>query len=239
MGELNAINKAVDLMIEDGIQKAVIFTDSKNACLLLKNNTSHNYLVNIINKKVNSSNLNHLTLVWVPSHVGISSNERADYFAKQAADVGCVIPSSLAIKDACSTIYDALWNEWVNKYRLLSISKGTYFAQFFPSPPKRYWHSDWHLEPGEIKLINRLLAGHTYSKVYLHQIKAADTNLCPVCSVPETENHSIFICKKYDHLRSEFNFFNNYNNLPDLLKNITKNIINELCNFIHSAHLEL
>lgn len=59
----------------------------------------------------------------------ISSSELADYFAKQAAD-----------EDAYAAIYDTLWDEWVSKYKLLSISKGTHFAQMFSSPPKRHWH---------------------------------------------------------------------------------------------------
>lgn len=80
MGELHAINKAIDVIIEDGMEKAAILTDCKNACLLIKQHTSHNYLVNNILKNKNS-NITLLTFIWLPSYIGIEHNELADFLA--------------------------------------------------------------------------------------------------------------------------------------------------------------
>uniref|UniRef100_A0A1I8NJ18 RNase H type-1 domain-containing protein n=1 Tax=Musca domestica TaxID=7370 RepID=A0A1I8NJ18_MUSDO len=170
MGELHAINKAIDIIIEVNINKATIITDSKNACLLLTRNTTQNYLANNILRKVNNSTITQLTIIWTPSHIGIPANERADFFAKHAAQVGSIIQSDLSVKDAHSQIYQHLWN--------------------------RHWYAGSNMPPGEIKLTNRLFTGHTYGKTYLFLINAETSNLCDTCNTPNTENHQLFVCPK-------------------------------------------
>ena len=88
-GELHAIEKAIDIILEDGISTAAIFTDSKNTCNLLQENSSRNCNVYNIIIKINKSNIQKVTFIWIPSHVGILANETADYYAKHAAQVGC------------------------------------------------------------------------------------------------------------------------------------------------------
>ncbi|XP_058985851.1 uncharacterized protein LOC131806001 [Musca domestica] len=239
MGELHAINKAIDIMIEDNIRKATILTDSKNACLILKQNDTQNYLANNILQKVNNSSLTQLTIIWIPSHIGIAANERADFFAKHAAEVGSIIQTGLSIKDARSLIHQHLWSEWKENYKHISISKGTYFSQFFPEPPNRHWFSGFNMSPGEIKVINRLLTGHTYGKTYLSLINAENSNLCEICNTPNTENHQIFICPKYNNDRMNYNFFTKFSNLPAVLKSFACENFRELCDFIHKNHIQL
>ncbi|XP_058986606.1 uncharacterized protein LOC131806491 [Musca domestica] len=147
MGELHAINKAIDIMIEDKVNKATILTDSKNACQILKNNSVQNYLANDIIKKVNNSKISILTFIWTPSHIGIPANERADFFAKCAAQVGASITTKLAIKDGYSLVYQHLWREWNENYKNISTRKGTYFSQFFPELPTRHWFTGTNLTP--------------------------------------------------------------------------------------------
>ncbi|XP_075150445.1 uncharacterized protein LOC142224547 [Haematobia irritans] len=138
-GELHAIEKAVDIIIEDGICKSAIFTDSKNACLLLGNNTQHNYLINEILRKINNSMISKLSLIWTPSHVGIPPNELADHFARHAADAGCLIESKHSVKDAQNKIKNLLWNEWVDNYKTEITKKYTFFSHFYSEPPSKPW----------------------------------------------------------------------------------------------------
>lgn len=239
MGELHAINKAIDIMIEENTLKAVILTDSKNACLTLKTNTHHNYLANDIIHKINNSNLQSLIFIWTPSHIGIPANELADYFAKHAATAGCIITTNASITDAYSAIYDHLWKEWVDKYKDASETKGTYFSQFFNTPPKSYWFTGSKMSPGNIKLINRLLTGHTYGKIYLHRIKVEASDICTLCGITESEDHQIFHCPKFCNERKQFKIFERYKDLPSILKTFSPENFVELSNFIHKCNLQL
>ncbi|XP_075157648.1 uncharacterized protein LOC142230915 [Haematobia irritans] len=135
-GELHAIDKTIDLIIEDGFSKAAIFSDSKNACLLLIANSANNYMINNIQLKINNSKIQNISIIWTPSHIGIEPNERADFFAKHAALVGCEIHSSFSIRDAQQRIQSELWKEWCEDYKIKSTTKGKYFAKLFPEPPK-------------------------------------------------------------------------------------------------------
>lgn len=238
-GELHAIKKAIDLIVEDGISKAAIFTDSKNACLLLQNNTAHNYLVTNILQQINTSKISKLTLIWTPAHIGITANETADYYAKHAATHGAQINTKLSVRDAYMNIYNKLWAEWTAEFQQLSGSKGSFFYQFFNHPPKQHWHKGMTLTPENIKIVNRLYAGHTYSKKYLNMIGIQPTNLCDECNIIEDEKHIIFACKKYNSARLNYKIFNKYQNLPTLLAKRNKDDIIELCKFIHSCKIEL
>lgn len=133
-GELHAIDKAIDIIIEDGYDKAAVFTDSKNACFLLSNNTANNYLVNNILNKIHNSLISKLTFIWTPSHIGIAPNELADYYAKYATTSGCSISTAPSIKDAQNLIIESLWEEWRSEYKEISKTKGTYFQQFCHEP---------------------------------------------------------------------------------------------------------
>lgn len=238
-GELHAIDKAIDIILEDGFSKIAIFTDSKNACCLLQKNTSHNYIVNNILTKIENSEIHQLTVIWTPSHTGISPNELADHYAKHASDAGCIIPSNFSYRDAHNEIHQALWNEWVEKYKDVSTHKGTYFYQFFPTPPKQHWYKGLVNSARNIKIINRLFAGHTYCKNYLYQIGIETTNLCDKCNAVEDEKHLIFHCNIYKDERKKYKIFTKYTNLPQLLNNHNKNDIDELLSFIDLCKINL
>ncbi|XP_075163016.1 uncharacterized protein LOC142235638 [Haematobia irritans] len=238
-GELHALNKAIDIIIEDGIDKAAIFTDSKNACILMRNNTAHNYMINDIINKVNNSSLSQLVIVWTPSHVGIQPNELADYYAKHAATNGSIINSNFSIKDAQHAIKDCLWKEWKEEYQSTSLHKGTYFYQFFNEPPKNPWYKDSSLTPPSIKLINRLLSGHTYSKQFLFNMRLIDSNTCETCNALENEHNLIFHCNKFEQTRKNYIIFKKFSNLPTLLKNAKTADLNELISFININNINL
>lgn len=238
-GELHSIDKAIDLIIEDGFSTAAILTDSKNACHLLTNNSTHNHLVNTIIRKINNSLIEKIKIIWTPSHVGILPNETADYFARHAMDFGCPIVAELSASDALNQIEKALWNEWAEDYKNISISKGAFFFQFFPQPSKVQWHKNFIKSPAKIKLINRLFAGHSYCKNYLYKMGIHTTNICDTCNVVEDENHLIFNCGKYSQFRNHHYIFKKFTNLTALLKTKNFNYLDDLTNFMNRSKIEI
>lgn len=95
------------------------------------------------------------------------------------------------------------------------------------------------MKPENIKIVNRLLTGHTYTKKYFHRIGIADSNLCETCNEIEDEKHIIFFCKKHQNHRNDFDLFKKFNNLPEILMSKNQQNIDELINFIALCKIEV
>ncbi|XP_067639115.1 uncharacterized protein [Eurosta solidaginis] len=108
-GELIAILQAVELAHKNNWRKTAIFTDSLAAIKLLKTATTQNYIIANIHNLVAHSNIQKLTITWVPSHVGIKFNEKADISAKTATTIGKNLTIALTPDEALMKIEKELW----------------------------------------------------------------------------------------------------------------------------------
>ncbi|CAL4146014.1 unnamed protein product, partial [Meganyctiphanes norvegica] len=90
--ELFAINRALHwLVLNQPLiqnQEVVILTDSLSGIMALENHHHRSYST-ITNQILNVANIlkestANLTIQWVPSHVGLTGNEKADSLAKEA-----------------------------------------------------------------------------------------------------------------------------------------------------------
>ncbi|XP_068234070.1 uncharacterized protein [Palaemon carinicauda] len=86
--ELVAIAKALEHSANLQYGNTTIHTDSRGAILALSNKetTENVYLITVIQflALAHQSSNRKVTLNWVPSHIGISSNDEADHLAKSA-----------------------------------------------------------------------------------------------------------------------------------------------------------
>lgn len=133
---------------------------------------------------------------------------------------------------------DVVLEEWNLKYRELNQTKGRDFAEYCPVVNKIPWFREKKVNMNsiEIKLLNRLMLGHTYCKYYLSKFNSGSSGFCPSCNTPETAGHLIFKCRALNPKRENFNFFNEYNNLAELLT--SKNLkYQELIDFLHDTNL--
>jgi ribonuclease HI len=84
--------QAMQLTIDRGWKKVIIFTDSLSLLHALKNclaNCSNHLLAKL--RHISYQALNRglqIFMVWIPAHIGIQGNEEADQTAKEAARSG-------------------------------------------------------------------------------------------------------------------------------------------------------
>lgn len=112
LAELTAIDKCVDLCIHQKYEKVSLFTDSRAACLALKNPGPENFTIaNIISKIEESNVITVFNIIWTPGHIGIDINEIADKEANDARISGVEINISITPTEAINKIQNIIQNE--------------------------------------------------------------------------------------------------------------------------------
>ena len=160
--ELHAVQMAVDSIIRSTrtsgqCTRSVIFTDSKSTVDSLNANNDHPIVRNII-QKIFSSTLSgtHIEICWIPSHVDIIGNDKADQKAKAAASRR---PELIPIhyKDYFSTLKIAFHNQrnttWQNLPRQPKLRT--------IRPDLEPWPQVQHIDRRCQVILNRLRMGHT------------------------------------------------------------------------------
>ncbi|GBM17805.1 hypothetical protein AVEN_99678-1 [Araneus ventricosus] len=134
-----------------------------------------------------------LELIYTPAHAGIAENERADFLAKQALTSPniCDWISPEDARLACFKITRKIqYMEWENskyydKYRWLN---DFYFKKFNLSRRKEV-------------LIFLLISRTLPINANLHKCRLMDSQNCIHCQVPETCEHVVLSCPKYETAR--------------------------------------
>lgn len=191
-----------------------------------------NCLVSEIIQIIERSNFVLVHFVWVPSHVGVTFNERADNLAKLALDYGAPVGVDYSIDWTMKLISKELWSKWNTEYSEISQTKGSFHYFINPNVPLKPWYRGFSLDPGEVKIFNRLLSGHAYDKKFLNLIRVNDSSLCDTCNIVENANHLIFHCSKFCNIRGKYAIFDKYDNLANLLKEYNKEAFSCLIKFV-------
>ncbi|KXJ74835.1 hypothetical protein RP20_CCG012895 [Aedes albopictus] len=177
---------------------------------------------------------------WIPSHVSIEGNEIADGLAKLGLqDDAPVFHNRLFMKDAIHrfrSISEQQTTQWYQEY---STEKGKKFYDIQPAFSTKPWYTNVDLPGSDVRLINRLMTGHDFSKFWLARMKLEETEECELCDEPETADHLIMHCPRFGILRSKFDFELQFHSLQDLLKSKNMKVYREVTDFIRQAKLSL
>jgi len=135
---------------------------------------------------------NPITMVWIPSHVGIKGNETADRLAKvalrnQNIDINISPGVQEAHEDVNQHVLEIWQREWTKN------NKGVHNRSIEPVVSNKCKYSDKKNRAKEV-LISRLRLGKCRLNFYLHQIKKHQSGWCDTCKVPETIDHYILQC---------------------------------------------
>ena len=197
-GELLAIYAALKFMENTEIRNAeiAIITDSMSAIRLLADyRLIQNGIELSIIQSIETLKRMHevdTNIVWIPGHIGIAGNDRADNLAKKASEKReSDIENEITIKEIFGKIDYEIEAEWQRIYTNSSTAR--MYKQIEPkvSTELKFINKNRKKEV----VITRLRLGKCLLNSCLHQINKHDTGLCDTCKVPETVEHFLLYCQ--------------------------------------------
>ena len=109
--ELIAISKAIEIADRKRKSKIVICTDSLSAVNGIQDTETKHPLIMEIQDKLKRTNM-MIILMWIPSHVGIIGNEKADLEAKHATKEVLDDQHRIISTDIYRNIKESVRNKW-------------------------------------------------------------------------------------------------------------------------------
>ncbi|XP_058816706.1 uncharacterized protein LOC131679982 [Topomyia yanbarensis] len=218
--------------------KTVILTDSQSACWYLINQANLESVDQISYEIFKNMSKKHISLQWIPAHVGVEGNERADELAKLGLNNPAVVRNKLLWHDlVCEfrTQLNISTNDW---YRRITLEdgKGRKFFEIVENYPEKPWYWNYQLNGKDIRLLNRIIAGYDYSNFWLAKLKLQESEECDICEELDTTEHALLWCIKYGHVR---NFdWEIYRNLKELMGELEEEKLKEIVKFLKMARLK-
>ena len=175
--EIQALKMAINCIKRLSGSQFVIFSDSCSALKMLRNNYGSHPIIRSILHDIDYLNLRsgkHVKLCWIPSHIGITMNEKADAAANAAAD-GTEQFIHVYFKDWYPAISRAITDSWKqtwldSRQKMVEIKDNLDYFPIITSLPRRH----------EV-IINRLRSGHCrFSHGHLMEGNAGPP-ICTLC----------------------------------------------------------
>jgi len=197
-GELLAINSALKFLESSNIQNTeiAIITDSQSAIRLIMDcqcfhiSTESEILNSIDNLLSKHQIVTHL--VWIPGHIGLPGNERADLLAKNATKKSEIdIISDITLQEIYSRIEQDIYKEWQSYYNRSSTARSYKEIEPIVSKEIKYTNKNRRKEV----TLTRLRLGKCRLNNNLHKIRRHENGLCDTCKVPETVQHFLLDCQ--------------------------------------------
>ena len=141
-----------------------------------------------------------LVIAWVPSHVGISGNEKADRLAKAALTSSLAAHSHVCWSDLkprldtyICTAGQALWNnETRNK-----------LYEILPKLKESLCNTTQSISRKQETVMTRLRIGHTWI-THSYLLKKEDQPFCHTCDKPCIVKHILVECSDFTHIRNKY-----------------------------------
>lgn len=200
-GEIFAILKAIEYAELAKLRDVVIFSDSLSSLQAISHfpfqRIKQAQLVFSIRDRILQCSLKGCNIIvsWIPSHVGIAGNERADRLANEAIQIGDIFPYNNYCHDLINLPRKHLHETWSHLWN--SSTKGKYYRQIQKVIPCKAWFCDNPFSKKHTSILCRLRMGHVCSPAFLFRLKIVADPLCP-CGEYGDVNHIFFSCPLYN-----------------------------------------
>ncbi|KYN02596.1 hypothetical protein ALC62_06579 [Cyphomyrmex costatus] len=213
--EAYAIYIAVTISIDKNLQKATIVSDSLSVLHALNghHNSTNNYLIPLIRSVLEEakSKGTEIQFIWVPSHCGVTSNEKADQLAKQAIIKGIESNFKVPYSDICAVIKYKITENFYQHIVSLSDVKGSYFFSHIFNRAAKPWYFRLKISRDAIVMVNRLRSDHYNLNRSLHRKNLIDNPSCPcgdpkqdilhlIYECPYSRNYALFLRRTIDRI---------------------------------------
>jgi hypothetical protein len=141
-----------------------------------------------------------IVLGWIPSHCGISGNEWADTWAKQAIETGTQQHNKVYTSDLLTGAQSDLFDAWQHRWDASRVNTGRYYGNIQPQIRYKPWFFKFRNAPKWVtSTICRLRLGHNCTPVFLAKIRVRDSSLCE-CGLDEGSlDHIFFNCPRFSY----------------------------------------
>src|SRR5271169_797062 len=214
--EVTAINMAVDIAkkANETIKHCIIYADSQPAIIATTKPVKQSGQSIIAETLKSLESLQEqkpdlkVSIIWIPGHMDIPGNEKADEEAKKAATSTqsrrtpfnhnpLKSARNRTVKEKSNREWEQAWKNRNHNSRFLrrittkpNVEKG----------PKLY---NCITKRGQISQLARLRTGHCPLNQYLHRFNIEDSPLCECGSgAIETVEHYLLLCNRYDKERA-------------------------------------
>lgn len=210
--ELIAILKALHFIEVSEAVFYVVFSDSLSSLLRLSHlNTFHPVLQSILVALTSLDRAGkRVVFCWLPSHVGVTGNERADEAAKRAARAACTRFYPLPAEDFLALCSAYIYNKWQEEWHSIGSSK----LKLLKPQLARWRSSSRRARDEEVKLC-RLRIGHTFA-THRYLLFGEPRPSCSRCGEPLSVLHVLVSCRNLVSARTRF-FGSNSFTLEELI----------------------
>ena len=182
--EVLALLTASESLRETAGKCIVFLTDCLSTMQDLESGPTESQTQELLRTLLYLSGNNKVIIQWIPSHIGLFGNDKADSLAKQGGQMQQPeAPSSY--REIRTILRQSFLTDWRESNRY--------------SPAQDDLH---RLDRCGQSTVFRLRTGHCGLKKHLHRIGQADTPLCP-CGEEQTVDHILQLCPIYNQLRQD------------------------------------
>ena len=203
--EMHAINKALSIVNSSPYSDFVIYTDSLSSVNAIKRLNSFHPLIQKAQEWLFRIATKHKTIkfCWVPSHVGISGNEKADSEARVAATLNENHINGVPHSDMKRPIRHYIQRKWQERWSALTTNRK--YRKIRPSI--EHWSSSYHPNRRIERSLSRLRIGHTWL-THHYILEGQRPPECDQCHVPISVEHILVECTKFQRGRRRFSLEN-------------------------------
>ena len=210
--EIKAIDLALDHIEQSRSSDFIIFSDSLSVLQSLHNRHIENpLLLDVLLKHNELTELNRIVFCWLPSHVGIKGNEKADIAAKSALTLN-ISDLKIPFTDFKPSINTFVHNKWQMSWNAAVFNK---LHSIKPSLGE--WQPNYRIDRIEEVTLARLRIGHTFI-THSFLLKGEDWPLCIPCQEPFSVKHFLLDCTDFRIIRSRFYRVNGLKELFDTVE---------------------